>query len=112
MADRSNPGHASRSHGALSWLWASCERVSMSESDALDRDRSLWERVTVNAHQLYCPGCRQFRKQTRWLGALLSRFRARREAGDKIPGLFLSTHVRERIKAALRSACDPGPPSH
>jgi hypothetical protein len=91
-------------------LWASCERVSISESGSLDRDRPLWELLTVNAHQLYCPGCRRFRRQTRALGAVLGRLRARRESGDKLPGLFLPPDVRERIKAALRNAGDPGGP--
>ena len=82
----------------------------ISESESLDGDRPLWERLTVNAHQLCCPACRRFRRQTRSLGAALSRLRARREARDKLPGLFLSPDVRERIKAVLRDASDPGGP--
>jgi hypothetical protein len=82
----------------------------MSESDARDRDRPLWENLTVNAHQLCCPGCRRFRKPTRSLGAALSRLRARGESSDRLPGLFLPPDVRERIKAELRSASDPGGP--
>jgi hypothetical protein len=85
----------------------------MSESMSIDQGHPLWERLTVNAHQLCCPGCRRFRRQTRSLGAALARLRARRQAGDKLPGLFLPPDMRERIKAALRRARDPdgpGPP--
>jgi hypothetical protein len=77
---------------------------------SLDQDRPLWELLTVNAHQRYCPGCRRFRRQMRSLGGALGRARARRESGDKLPGLFLPPDVRERIKAALRSAGDPDGP--
>jgi predicted anti-sigma-YlaC factor YlaD len=76
----------------------------MSESGALDQGRPLWERVMVNAHQLYCPGCRRFRKQMRSLAAALSRLRSGREASDKLPGLFLPPEDRERIKAVMRGA--------
>jgi hypothetical protein len=110
MVDRSNPGPPSRPGRVLSWLSASCERVSLSESVSLDLDRPLWERLTVNAHQLSCPGCRRFRRQTRSLGVVLGRLRARRESGDKLPGLCLPPDVRERIKAVLRSAGGPGGP--
>jgi hypothetical protein len=81
----------------------------MSESDALDRDRSLWELLTVSAHQLSCPGCRRFRTQTRALGAALFQLRARCESSEKLPGLFLAPDVRERIKAALSSVGGPDP---
>jgi hypothetical protein len=74
---------------------------------SLDQDRPLWEFLTVNAHQLCCPGCRRFRRHARSLGAALGRVRARRESGDKLPGLSLPPDVRERIKAALRSAGEP-----
>jgi hypothetical protein len=77
---------------------------------SLDQDRPLWERLTVNAHQLCCLGCRRFRRQTRSLASALRRVRARRESGDKLPGLLLPPDVRERIKAALRHARDPGGP--
>jgi hypothetical protein len=111
MADRSNPGPLRRFNEALSWLWASCERVTMSESRSHDGGRPLWERLTVNAHQISCPGCRRFRGQTRSLGGVLGRLRARRESGDKLPGLCLPPDVRERIKAALKRARDPGGPA-
>src|SRR5262249_43574142 len=89
---------------------ASCERVSLSESESLDRARPLWELLTVNAHQLYCPGCRRFRWQARALGAVLSRLRARRESGGKLPRPFPPPPVRARLSAALRSAGGAGGP--
>ena len=112
MADRTRPGLREKALGALSWLWASCEKVSLSESESLDRDRSGLERLMVNAHQLACPACRRFRRQVRLLDAALARIRARREAGDRLPGLFLPPDARERIKTALRAANDPGGPVH
>jgi hypothetical protein len=95
----------------LAWLWASCEKVSLSESDSLDRRLSAWERLMVSAHQFSCPGCRRFRRQVRSLGVALALIRARREADDRLAGLFLPPDVRRRIKAALRSANDPGSPA-
>ena len=96
----------------MSWLSASCERVSLSESESLDRARSEWELLMVKAHQLACPACRRFRKQVRSLDAALARLRSRREAGDKLSGLFLPPDAREHIKAALRAADDRGGPAH
>jgi hypothetical protein len=95
----------------LSWLWASCEKVSLSESDSLDRRLSRWVRLMVNAHQLSCPACRRFRRQIHSLDAALARIGARREAGDRLSGLHLPPDVRRRIKAALRKANDPGTPT-
>jgi predicted anti-sigma-YlaC factor YlaD len=112
MAGRTRPGLREKALAALSWLWASCERVSLSESDSLDRDPSEWEFLMVNAHRLACPGCRRFRRQVRSLAAALARIRVRREAGDRLPGLFLPPDARERIKTALRAANDPGGPVH
>ncbi len=112
MADRTRPGLREKALAALSWLWASCERVSRSESESLDWDRSKVERLMVNAHQLSCPACRRFRRQVRSLDAVLARIRARREAGDRLPGLFLPPDARERIKTALRAANEPGGPAH
>jgi predicted anti-sigma-YlaC factor YlaD len=111
MADRTNPGLREKALGALSWLWASCEKVSLSESESLDRDRSELELLMVKAHQLACPACRRFRRQVRSLAAALARIRARREAGDKFPRLFLPPDVRRRIKATLRGANDPSGPA-
>jgi predicted anti-sigma-YlaC factor YlaD len=108
MTDRSNPGPSSRAREALSWLWASCERVSISESESLDENRPLSEQLAVKAHLLCCPGCRRFRSQRRSLVAVLSRLRARKESRDKLPGVSLPPHVRERIKARSRSAGEPG----
>jgi hypothetical protein len=110
MPDRTRPGLREVALGAVSWLWASCEKVSRSESEALDRERSGWECLMVNAHQLACPACRRFRKQVRFLGAALGSIRACREGGDRLPGLFLSPEARERIRTALRGANDPGEP--
>jgi hypothetical protein len=95
----------------LSWLWASCEKVSLSESDSLDRRLSRWVRLMVSAHQLSCPACRRFRRQIRRLDAALARIRARREAGGRLSGLFLPPAARRRIKAALRRANDPDHPA-
>jgi hypothetical protein len=111
MADRTRTGLREEALGALSWLWASCEDVSLSESDSLDRRPSAWERLMVNAHRLSCPGCRRFRRQVRSLDAALARIRVRREAGDRLAGLYLPPDVRRRIKAALRGANDPGGPA-
>jgi predicted anti-sigma-YlaC factor YlaD len=110
MPDRTRSGRREKAVGALSWLWASCEKVSFSESKSLDEEQSEWERLMVNAHQRLCPACRRFRKQVRLLDAMLRRIRAWREADDRLPGLFLSSDVRERTKAALRGAKDPGGP--
>src|SRR5262249_56575833 len=93
---------------AVSWLWASCQRVSLSESESLDRDRSEFELLMVKAHQLACPACRRFRRHVRLLEAALSRLRARREASDMLPGLFLPPDVREQIKTLLWGGDDPG----
>ena len=111
MADRTRPGLRAKALGALSWLWASCQKVSLSESESLDRERSVWECLMVNAHQLWCPACRRFRSQVRFLGAALGRLRTRREAGERPPGLFLPPDVCERIKTALRGANNPGGPA-
>jgi predicted anti-sigma-YlaC factor YlaD len=110
MANRARPGPRAKALAALSWLWASCERVSLSESDSLDRDRSKLELLMVNAHQLTCPACRRFGRQVRLLDAALAGIRSRREAGDRPSGLFLPPDVRERIKAALGAANDRGGP--
>ena len=67
MADLTGPGAREKVHGVLSWLWAPCEKVSRSESDALDRRLSGWERLMVGADQLSCPACRRFRRQIRVL---------------------------------------------
>jgi hypothetical protein len=104
VAGRTRPPHWRRALNALSGLWASCEAVAASESEAHDRTRSFWERLTVNAHQLYCPPCRRFRRQTRALSEALRRLRVRGEASDRLPGLFLPPEVRKRINAALRKA--------
>ena len=111
MPDRTTPHLRERSLGALSWLWASCEKVSRSESELLDREHSVWECLMVNAHQLCCPACRRFRRQVRFLRAALGWIRARREAGERLPGLFLPPDDRKRIKTALRGANDPGGPA-
>jgi hypothetical protein len=110
VAGRTRPPLWRRALNALSGLWASCEAVAESESEAHDRTRSCWERITVNAHQLYCPPCRRFRRQTRSLCEALRQLRARGEASHKLPGLFLSPEVRERINAALRKADGQGVP--
>jgi hypothetical protein len=106
VADRTGSGPRDAALGALSWLWASCEKVSLSESDSLDRRLSGWERLMLNAHQLSCPGCRRFRRQIRMLHAALARIRTRGEVGGRLPGLCLSPDARRRIKAALRKAND------
>jgi predicted anti-sigma-YlaC factor YlaD len=111
MSDRTRTGLRETALDALSWLWASCERVALSESESLDRDRSELELLMINAHRLACPACRRFRRQVRSLDAALARIRARREAGDKLSGLFLPPDARRRIKAALRRANDPGGPA-
>jgi hypothetical protein len=111
MPDRTRPDLRERTIGALSWLWASCQKVSLSESEALERKRSEWECLMVNAHQVWCPACRRFRRQVRFLGAALGRIRAGREAGERLPGLFLPPDVRERIKTALWRASDSGGPA-
>jgi predicted anti-sigma-YlaC factor YlaD len=111
MSDRTRAGLRETALGALSWLWASCAKVSIYESDSLDQRLSRWERLMVNAHQFSCPACRRFRRQVRSLDAALARIRARREAGDKLAGLFLPPDVRRRIKAALRRANDPSGPA-
>jgi predicted anti-sigma-YlaC factor YlaD len=112
MADRTRPRLREKALAALSWLWASCERVSLSESESLDWYRSKLELLMVNLHLLGCPACRRFRRQVRSLDGALVRIRARREAGDRLPGLFLPPDVRERINTALRAANDPGGPVH
>jgi hypothetical protein len=104
VAGRSRSPYRIRAFNGLSWLWASCADVGESESGELDAPRSFWESTAVNAHQLYCPGCRRFRAQMRSLAAALLLLRAQREAREKLPGLFLPADVRERIKAALRRA--------
>ena len=111
MADRMGSEPRGEVLGALSWLWASCEKVSLSESDSLDRRQSRWERLMVNAHQLSCPACRRFRRQIRSLDAALAGNRARHEAGGQLSGLFLPPAARRRIKAALRRANDPDNPA-
>ena len=111
MADRTRSGSREKAVGGLAWLWASCEIVSGYESESLDRRLSRWERLMINAHQLSCPGCRRFRRQVRSLKATLDQIRARREAGERLAGLFLPPDVRRRIKAALRGANDPGGPA-
>ena len=107
LPTRRRAGSSTKPTGALSWLWASCERVSSAESEARDQDRFFWERLMVRAHQLSCPACRRFRIQVRMLGALVERLKARPETGDRLPGLFLPIDDRERIKTALRRANDP-----
>jgi predicted anti-sigma-YlaC factor YlaD len=107
MADRTRPGFREKALGALSWLWASCEKVSRSESESLDRERSAAESLMVNAHQIACPSCRRFRRQVRLLEAALARIRERGEVGDRLPGLFFPPDVRERIKTELRAAKEP-----
>ena len=49
MADRTGSGPRGEAFGALSWLWASCEKVSLSESDSLDRrlSRRALERYSM-----------------------------------------------------------------
>ncbi|HEX3447346.1 MAG TPA: hypothetical protein VHS97_03800 [Isosphaeraceae bacterium] len=110
MANWTRPGLRAGALAALSWLWASCERISLSESDSLDRDLSKFELLMVKAHQLTCPACRRFGRQVRLLDAALAGIRSRREAGDRLSGLFLPPDARERIKAALRAANDSGGP--
>ena len=110
MDDRTTAGLRSKALAALSLLWASCERVSFSESESLDRDRSRLEVLMVSAHQLACPACRRFRRQVHLLDAVLASIRSRREAGDSVSRLFLPPDARERIKAALRDATDRGGP--
>ena len=112
MADRMGSEPRGEVLGALSWLWASCEKVSLAESDALDRRPSRWRRLMVNAHQLACPACRRFRTQIRSLDAALDRIRARREARDRLSGFFLPPDARRNIKAALRVVNDPGDRDH
>jgi hypothetical protein len=111
VAKRTGSGPRREALGALSWLWASCERVTLSESDSLDRPLSRWVRLMVNAHQLSCPACRRFRGQIRSLDAALARIRAQRAAESRLSGLFLSPAVRRRIKAAVRRANDPDNPA-
>jgi hypothetical protein len=111
MPGRTRPQLRERTIGALSWLWASCQKVSLSESEALERKRSGWECLMVNAHQVSCPACRRFRRQVRFLGAELGRIRAGREAGERLPDLFLPPDVRERIKTSLRRPGNPGGPA-
>jgi hypothetical protein len=108
VANRTRPQLWRRALDALSWLRAPCEAVAESESEGLDRPRSFWERITVNAHQLYCPSCRRFRRQTRSLREVLRRLRVRGEASVRLPGLFLPREARERIIAALRIADSRG----
>jgi hypothetical protein len=114
VTDPTGSGPREVALAALSWLWASCEKVSLSESDSLDRRLSRWERLMVNAHQLSCQACRRFRRQIRSLDAALARIRigARREAGGRLSGLFLPPAARRSIKAALRRANEPGDPNH
>ena len=110
MADRTRHELRKKALAAVSWLSASCDRVSLSESESLDRNRSKWEALMVYLHQLACPACQRFRRQLHSLDAALARIRARREAGDWLPGLFLPPDARERIKTTLRAANDPGDP--
>jgi hypothetical protein len=110
MVDWTRRGLHKEALGPLSWLWASCERVSFSESESHDQDRLVLERLMVRAHQLTCPACRRFRIQLRVLGAALGRLKAGRESGDGLPGLFLPPDVRERIKTALQGVNDPSGP--
>ncbi|MHC5545011.1 hypothetical protein ACYOEI_42790 [Singulisphaera rosea] len=108
MDNPKNRGRRERAIHALSWIWASCEQVARSEVESLEVQRPLWEVWSVNAHQLYCPGCRRFRRQSRSLAAILRRLRARGEGSEKLAPFFLPTDVRHRIEAALESEIDPG----
>ena len=82
-------------------LWPSCEHVTSTVSDGLDRRLSAVERASVVLHSLVCPGCRVFRRQLVALREVFRRLRSRGEARDKLPDAFLPAVARERIQKVL-----------
>ncbi|WP_422931810.1 hypothetical protein [Singulisphaera sp. PoT] len=106
MENRDDRDRKSGALEALSWMWASCERVAKSEAGSLDGPRPLWETWSVNAHQLYCPGCRRFRKQSRSLTRALRLLRSRGEGGEKLAAFSLPADIRHRLEVALKDADD------
>ncbi|MDR3636934.1 MAG: hypothetical protein P4L84_24220 [Isosphaeraceae bacterium] len=85
----------------MNMLWPSCERVSLTVSNGLERDLSHAERASVGLHMLVCPGCRAFRRQVRALREAFRLLRSRSATRDKLAGAFLPALLRERIESAL-----------
>lgn len=74
-----------------------CKELSRLASEALDRDLTLWERLTVKLHLWVCETCRYYVKHLRFL-----RRAAARAEQKSAPDAALSAEAKERMKQALR----------
>ncbi len=79
-----------------------CEDAAHLASDALDRDLEFPERFAVRLHEVYCLGCRRYRKQ---LGFL--RDASRKLLAGDAETAALPAEAKEKIREALRRADDP-----
>ncbi len=64
-------------------MMRSCRQVTRLCSDALERELTLKERVTMRTHLMMCVGCRNFRSHLAFLRQAMRRYAEGK--GDAVP---------------------------
>lgn len=80
-------------------LSPSCRRVTRLQSEGLDRQLPILQRVGLRLHLVLCSWCRRYRAQIQFLRAAV---RCSDQVAPPLPGL--SPEARERIRRRLQDA--------
>ena len=87
--------------GGVALLSMSCKEAARLQSEALDRELSLRERLGLRLHLFLCKWCRRYGNQLRFLRS--AAHECEEHASAALPQ-GLSPETRERIKQKLQSS--------
>jgi hypothetical protein len=79
----------------------SCKQATRLQSQSMDRNLSLWEKLGLRIHLLLCKWCRRYRQQ---LGFLRSAASQCDDHHVSQPSQGLSTEARDRIKQKIKAS--------
>jgi len=80
-----------------------CREASQLQSDGLDRELTLMERIRLRMHLLICGACRNYAENLELLNNLFHGLRKQTEEDESIT---LPSSDKERIKEALKKASE------
>ena len=80
-----------------------CREASQLQSDELERELTLVERIRLRMHLLICGACRNYADNLQLLNSFFHSLRKQTE-DDK--NITLPDHDRERIKEALKKSSE------
>lgn len=78
-----------------------CKQATQLISDKLERDLSLWQRLSLTPHLLLCHYCRKYAKQIRFLHDNSHQLDQHIESNHQHT---LSPEAKQKLKTALKNA--------